>query len=124
MFPGCGAKKEVVTVVDGKEFTAEDIARIDSANKKLEAELNVKTSEITVENGYFVGTVENTNEDKDVRSITIIMGLYDDNDNKLDEEYINIGRLYHGETFKIKQKLINSKEATRYKQIDKQINFF
>jgi hypothetical protein len=124
MFTGCDIQQNGESIIiDGKEYTKEELSKMEQANEKLEAYLNVKVSEIKLEDGYFVGTIQNTNKDKDINNITLDIGLYDSQGNKVDDKVITIGKIYHGETYKINEKYNNNKNAATFKLVDKQINF-
>lgn len=121
---GCSNQK-TITTSNGNKYTQTEIDNMAQANKKLERVLNVKVSTITMVNDYFVGEIQNTNTSDIVSSITLDMGIYDENNNKLGDEYIYIDKIDCGETYKINQKFYDYKykNAKTFKLVDKQINF-
>lgn len=107
---GCSSKKDkTITTSNGVKYTQSDIDKEAIANTKLKHTLNVKTSAIGLVNGYFTGTIKNTNTDVSVRDITIDMGIYDSSNNKLGDEYIYVGEIDCGETYKINQSFYSYK---------------
>ncbi|MFT5875113.1 MAG: hypothetical protein ACI8WT_004094 [Clostridium sp.] len=125
MLSGCSSKKsDVVTTADGIKYTQDDIDKEAMANKKLSHILNVKTSKITLQDGKFIGTIQNTNNDVSVRDITIDLGIYNANNEKIGDEYIYVYQIDCGETYRINQAFYDYKykDATTFKLVDEKIN--
>lgn len=122
---GCSSQKNnVIKTVNGTKYTQEDIDKEAVANKKLGHILAVKTSDITLKNGKFIGTIQNTNTDVSVSNVTIDLGIYNSNNDKIGDEYIYIGQINCGETYQINQSFYSYKykNADTFKLVNKEVN--